>query len=131
MAELQLAPPSAFNFRNPDEWPRWKRRFQQYREASGLADMQESRQVSTLLYCLGEEAESVLASTGATADDRKEYSKIVDKLDTFFKARRNVIFERARFNRRNQQSKETAEQYIMVLHDLAATCAYTAPWRTK
>jgi len=63
---------------------------------------------------------------GATADDRKEYSKIIDKLDALFNTRRNIIFERARFNRRNQQTKETAEQYIMALHDLVATCNYGA-----
>ena len=29
------------------------------------------KQINTLLYCLGEEAEAVLSSTGATEDDRK------------------------------------------------------------
>ena len=101
MAEIRLQPPDAFNFRNPDDWPRWKRRFQQFRGASGLDEQSGTKQVSTLLYCLGEEAESVLTSTSTTADDRKDYETIVGKLDSFFQVRRNVIFERARFNRRN------------------------------
>ena len=38
--------------------------------------------------------------------------------------RRNVIFERARFNRRNQLPGETIEQYITVLYVLIETCEY-------
>ena len=116
--------PEPFNFRNPDDWPRWKSRFQQFRDASGLSTESSSKQVSTFLYCLGEEAESVLASTGVTPDDRKDYAKVLEKVDEFFQVRKNVIYERARFNQRNQQSGETAEQYIMALYDLAQHCDY-------
>ena len=121
---IRLQPPEPFNFRNPDDWPRWRNRFQQFRDASGLSTETASKQVSTFLYCLGEEAESVLASTGITPDDRKDYSKVLEKVDGFFEVRKNIIYERARFNRRNQQSGETAEQYIMALYDLAQHCDY-------
>ena len=125
MAQLPaLKPPEPFNFQNPDDWPRWRRRFEQFRVASGLGDSTATQQVSTLLYCIGEEAEAVLASTGITEDERKRYDAVVTKLDDFFNVRRNVIFERARFNRRNQLEGETAEQYIMVLYTLADTCNY-------
>ena len=123
MAHLRLEPPAPFNFRNPDDWPRWKRRFEQFRIASALADDSDSKQVNTLLYCLGEEAESVLLSTNLTAEERAVYNTVIKKLDDFFKVRRNIIFERARFNRRNQQEGESAEQY-MELYRLAETCNY-------
>ena len=84
------------------------------------------KQVSTFLHCLGEEAESVLASIGATEDDRKDYAAIVGKFEAFFPVRRNVIFERAHFNRRNQQHGETSEQYVVALYTLAANCEYGA-----
>ena len=48
------------------------------------------------------------------------------KFDAFFQVRRNMIFERARFNRRNQLPGETSEQYIMALYTLAANCNYGA-----
>ena len=37
-----------------------------------------------------------------------------------------VIYERARFNRRNQQSGESSEQFIMALYSLAESCEYGA-----
>ena len=68
MAQLQLQPPAQFDFKNPDDWPRWKRRFEQFRVASGMSDDAPTKQISTLLYCLGEEAEAVLASTNASVE---------------------------------------------------------------
>ncbi len=48
------------------------------------------------------------------------------KLDGFFKVRRNVILERARFNCRCQREGESAEQYITVLYSLVETCKFGA-----
>ena len=79
-----LTPPGEFDFSKPDEWPKWKKRFQQYRSASGLVHDPETRQVDTLLYCMGGEADSVLALTNIMADDRKKYQKVIDKFDTHF-----------------------------------------------
>ena len=57
MASFRLESPECFNFSIPDGWSRWKCRFWQFRAASGLSDEDETKQVSTLLYCLGEGAE--------------------------------------------------------------------------
>ena len=80
-----LEPPEPFNFHNPDDWPRWRSRFQQFKDASGLSTETASKQVSNFLYCLGEEAESVVPSTDITKDDQKDYSKVFKKVDRFFK----------------------------------------------
>ena len=57
-----LQPPLPFRFDYPEEWPKWRRRFEQFCIASGLSKEDEERQVSTLLYCLGEDADDVLTS---------------------------------------------------------------------
>jgi len=122
---FQLQPPNPFNFKHPDEWPKWKHRFEQYFHALGLAaSKDEARQVGTLLYCLGEEADDVLSSTNISTEERGKYNQVMAKLDDYFKVRKNVIFERARFNRRNQLSEETAEEYITALFHLVDSCNY-------
>ena len=123
MASIRLPPPDRFNFCNPDEWPKWKRRFEQFRSAAGLVTEDEEREVSTLLYCL-EEADDVLTSTNISAADRKKYISVVAKFDSFFKVRRNVIFEQARFNKRNQLDGKSAEQYITQLYGLMEYCEF-------
>ena len=110
MADLHLPTPTSFDFKKPDDWARWKRRFEQYRQASNLAGESNARQVSTLLYCMGEEADSVLTSTNATAEERGVYNTVVEKFNSYFKVRKNTIYERARFNRRDQHETESSEQ---------------------
>ena len=97
-----LQAPGPFQFNSPDEWLQWRRHFKQYRVASGLAKEDNERQVSALLYCLGEEADDVLTSTNISSDSRKVFANVLKKFDEFFKVRKNIIFERARFNRRCQ-----------------------------
>ena len=60
MANICFEPPLVFDFKNLDEWPHWKRRFEQFRLASGLLKEEESRQGSPLLHSLGEEGGDVL-----------------------------------------------------------------------
>jgi len=127
MTSLHLQPPGPFDFKSPDGWLKWKRRFEQYRHASGLSsEGSEERQVSTLLYCLGEEANDVLTSTGISDTDRNKYETVMSKFDEFFKVRRNIIFERARFNQRNQLKGESAETYITALYGLIENCNFGA-----
>jgi hypothetical protein len=92
-ANIALKPPGRFNFKQPDDWPKWKRRFLQYLSATGLEGETDARKISTLLYCLGEEAEDVLTSTSITDAERAVYDTVVAKLDGFFKIRRNTIFD--------------------------------------
>ena len=119
-----VQPPEAFDFKNPDDWTHWKRRFEQFRIASSLDTQSDSKQVSMLLYSMGKEAEVVLVSTGITDEERKSYKKVVEKLDEYFHVRHNVIFERARFNRCDQLEGESGDQYITELYYLAERCSY-------
>lgn len=123
MDSIRLEPPAPFSFQTPDEWPCWKRWFQQFRLASGLSAAGGERQVSTLLYCMGETAEDTLNSTNIS-DDRKDFTKVLEKFDDLFKVRRNTIFERAHFNRRVQQENESVEEFITSLYSLAENCFY-------
>ena len=124
MATMNIDPPKPFNFSDPDDWPRWKKRFQQFCEASGLSTGSKTRQVSMLLYCLGEDADDILTSTNISEEERKNFVEVLAKFDAFFKVRQNVIFERAKFNKRTQLDGESAEQYITTLYHLAETCNY-------
>ena len=62
---------------------------------------------------MGEEAEDTLMSMKISDDEKKDYAKVIAKLDSFFKF---VIFERARFNRICQKQDEPVEQFITCLY---------------
>ena len=77
-----------------------------------------------LLYCMGADAENVLASTNIDGTQRAHYQAIIDKFDSYFKVQRNIVFELAKFNRRDQAEGESAEQYIAHLYRLVETSEY-------
>ncbi len=59
MDRFQVPPPQKFDFSKPEEWPKWSKRFERFRVASGLELQPEENQVNTLIYTMGDEAEDI------------------------------------------------------------------------
>ena len=93
---------------------------------SDLCSKEEERQISMLLYCMGEKSGNVFASFKLTADDAKKYDVVLNKFEAHFVVKRNVVFERAQFNIRRQEQGESMEAFITALHKLAETCEFGA-----
>ena len=89
MAELRINPPENFTFWKPEEWIKWIKRFERFRQASGLSEKDEPRQIHTLIYTMGGEAEDILSSFRLTEDQGKSYSTVVEKFERYFVKRRN------------------------------------------
>ena len=79
-------------------------------EHADLCDGRPGRRYSSFVRTLGE--------------DRENYETVKTKFDSHFVQRRNVIFERARFNRRRQEEGEPVESFITALYSLAEHCGY-------
>ena len=113
---------TTFPFDTPDHWPKWRRRFEQYRLASGLLKEPEERQINTLLYYLGEEAEDILTSTNISERNMTVSWRVST---VSLKSEKNVIMhERAKFDKRSQLPDEPAEQFIASLYNLASDCNF-------
>ena len=123
---FQVSPPDSFVFTKPNEWPKWIRRFERYRLASGLDGKPDAMQVNALVYAMGDEADDIMAGFGLTEEEREVYQTVKTKFDEHFVVRRNTIFERAKFNRRCQEEGEHVDSYITSLFCLAEHCEYGA-----
>ena len=64
MATYQITAPENFNFNRPEDWPRWVRKFERFRQASGLSEKEEASQVNSLIYTMGDAADNILSSLG-------------------------------------------------------------------
>ena len=124
MASYQIPTIETFDFTIPSEWPNWIRRFERFRHASGLAGKSEESQVNTLIYSMGDKADDILQSFKLSEEDLKTYNTVKQKFDAHFVKRRNVIFERAKFNSRKQEAGESVNSFITDLHCLARYCNY-------
>ena len=126
MATYQVAAPESFVFSRPSEWNKWIRRFERFRIASGIDKQSEEAQVNTLIYSMGDQADDILRSFGLSAEDSKKYTVVKEKFESHFVKKRNVIFERARFNQRRQDDGEPVDAFITTLYELAEHCSYGA-----
>lgn len=119
-----IQPPEPFSFSSPNEWPKWKKRFQRFHTASGLSTNPEEHQIDALLYIMGDQAEDIFSTFQLTEAEAKKFDTIMGHFDAYFIPRRNVIFERARFNSRVQQEGESIEEFATSLHALSKYCDY-------
>ena len=69
-------------------------------------------------------ADDILRSFKLSADDSKKYSVVNEKFEGHLVKRRNVIFERAKFNSRKQDAGESVDAFITALYALADRCNY-------
>ena len=120
---MEIKSPENFDF-DAKKWSAWKQRFMRFRLASDLASKSEEKQVSTLIYCMGDQSEDIFQSFNLTDDDAKKFDTVLQKFDKYFGVEKNVIFERAKFNMRCQEPDEPAESFITSLHKLSETCDY-------
>ena len=80
--------------------------------------------MNTLIYAMGDQADDILRSFALSEEHRKDYATVKSTFDKHFVPRRNVIFERAKFNQRIQQEGEPVESFITALYALAEHCGY-------
>ena len=106
-----------------ENWSKWKRRFERYRQASGLIKQPNEDQVSLLLYCMGDTADDILA-TLKIDESKATYEEVITALGEYFDVRKNTIVERAKFNRRQQRPGEPIEKFIQDVYKLAEDCEY-------
>ena len=102
MATFHIAPPENFDFSEPDDWPKWQRRFEQFHIASGLSQKDEPNQINALTYLMGDRADNIFQTFTLTEEEKKKYDTVIGKFEAHFMKKRNVIFERAKFNQRSQ-----------------------------
>ena len=119
---INLPPPKSFDG-EPSNWGKWTQRFDRYFFGSGLNEKSRKEQVSIFLYMLGEQIEDVLTVLNID-EETISYPDLKKKLDEYFSARKNIIVERAKFNKRIQKQGEPVETFIQDLHKLASECNF-------
>ena len=115
--------PEEFTFVASD-WTLWKSRFERYLRVSKIGATDETVKIDALIYHMGGQAEDLLSSFGLSDAEKKKYDEVMKKFDGHFEGKRNVIYERARFNLRTQREGESVDDFILDLYRLADKCEY-------
>lgn len=91
---------------------------------SGLAEQTQEYQVNTLIFALGDGPDEILCVLTITGGEKKEFTKVKEVFDAHFTGRQNIVYERAKCNRRCQEQGEKAEAFITAVHSLTEHCKY-------
>lgn len=75
---------------------------------------------------MGDQADDVHISCELTQEKEKSFEEVKEKFENYFLVKRNVVFERAKFNSRKQQAGESVDKFIKDLYNLARYCNFGA-----
>ena len=125
---FSLPPPPPLDIHDAivaEKWKRFKLAWDNYALATELNKKSEGVQVATFLTIIGEESRDVYSTfSWAEEADAKKLKSVLDKFAEYCEPRKNIPFERYRFNQRVQEARETYDQYRTALRNLAESCEF-------
>ncbi|XP_033126807.1 uncharacterized protein LOC117124619 [Anneissia japonica] len=127
MAMNQIPPPEPMNCEKDDlenNWQFFRESFEDYRKVTQLDKKDESVQVATLKSVMGKQCKHILKQLRLSEADMANHTAILDKLQEHFSPCRNVLYDRYLFHDSKQEERETIEQYVIRVRQLAKKCKY-------
>ena len=123
----QTAHPPNINLKGDlrENWKQWRQIWDAYALVTGLNQQSNEFQVATFITCIGQEA--LKAHNGLpfkTDEEKKDITKILELWGEYCNGKTNIIYERYKFNNRQQKADERIDAYATVLRDLASSCNY-------
>ena len=110
-----------------ENWKQWKQIYDAYETVTNLKSKPDNFRVAAFITCIGPEALNIHNSLPYQDEsERQNIERIFASWNAYCIGETNVIYERYKFNNRNQEPSESIETYAASLRALAATCAFGA-----
>jgi len=111
--QVHVPPPESFDFNFPDNWSLrgWNVSKGTGRLLLFMRKRQRNRWICLCIY-LAAKGEDVLSSFNLTNEEVEKYSVVVARFNTYFNVRTNMFYERAVFNRINQNDSDSVDNFI-------------------
>ena len=110
-----------------EKWKFWINAWGNYELGTKIAKEEADIRVAKLLAVIGEDTVRVYNNVEwDEPDDNKKIAKVLEKLEAYCLPRKNIRFERYRFNQRTQASGESIDAFVTALRDLSMACEFEA-----
>ncbi|UYV81264.1 hypothetical protein LAZ67_20000582 [Cordylochernes scorpioides] len=114
-----------FAFSTPNEWPKWRKRFERYLVVSGMKKKEEAYKIDLLMYLIGDRADDIFRTFRFEKEEEAtKFDSVLKAFDSHFCVGKNIIYERAKFNSRVQEDREPVDEFITSLYKLADSCEF-------
>ncbi|UYV62275.1 K02A2.6-like [Cordylochernes scorpioides] len=121
----EIQPPETFDFSTPNEWPKWRKRFERYLVVSGMKKKEEADKIDLFMYLMGDRADDIFRTFKFEKEEEAtKIDSVLKAFDSHFCVRKNIIYERAKFNKRIQEDREPVDEFITSLYKLAESCEF-------
>ena len=125
---FKLPPPPPLEIHDgniAEKWKKFRLAWSNYSLATELNKKTEAIQVATLLTVIGEEARDVYSTFDwSDKGNKSKIEPVLQQFADYCQPRKNVPFERYRFNKRAQEAGESYDQYKTALRKLAEGCEF-------
>ncbi|UYV65345.1 K02A2.6-like [Cordylochernes scorpioides] len=121
----RIQPPETFDFSTPNEWPKWRKRFERYLVFRGMKKKEEADKIDLFMYLMGDRADDIFRTFKFEKEEEAtKIDSVLKAFDSHFCVRKNIIYERAKFNSRIQEDREPVDEFITSLYKLADSCEF-------
>lgn len=107
-----------------NNWEFFRQQWTDYEVATGLEGQDNKVRMATLRSVMGKDCLQILLNLNLTVDERASVEASLKALESYFKPKRNVVYERYVFNTCNQIAGESIDAYTNRLRKHAATCEF-------
>ena len=119
----RVDPPKSVDLsRNREEnFKLFKSQWRNYSILTRLEEESEEYQVALLLYTIGDSCAKIFETSSVT---QRTVNSVFEVLEAHCVDDTNIVFQRFKFNSRNQNSDEDFDTYVANLRQLAAKCNF-------
>lgn len=108
-----------------NNWKQWKQVWSAYELVTRLNEQTDEYRVAAFITCIGPKALTIHNGLPfQSEDEKKNLAKILELWESYCLGKTNIIYERYRFNNRNQDVGESIDTYASNLRSLSDTCNF-------
>ncbi|UYV82052.1 NRBP1 [Cordylochernes scorpioides] len=90
----QIQPPETFDFSTPNEWPKWRKKFERYLVVSGMKKKEEADKIDLFMYLMGDRADDIFRTFKFEKEEEAtKIDSVLKAFDSHFCVRKNIIYE--------------------------------------
>ncbi|UYV73932.1 K02A2.6-like [Cordylochernes scorpioides] len=99
--------------------------FRQTAGRGGMKKKEEADKIDLFMYLMGDRADDIFRTFKFEKEEEAtKFDSVLKAFDSHFCVRKNIIYERAKFNSRIQENREPVDEFITSLYKLADSCEF-------
>lgn len=107
-----------------NNWEFFRQQWTDYEVATSLDKQEQKIRLATFRSVMGKECLQIFLNLKLSPEERDDISECIKALESYFKPKRNVVYERYQFNMCTQNLDEPVDSFINQLQKAASTCEF-------